>query len=327
MKPIRWGILATGNVANSMAQALSQTPDAQTVAVASRNQETADCFGDRWGISRRYASYERLVDDPDIDVVYVATPHSQHHANVLSCLDAGKHVLCEKAFTLNARQATECIELARQRGLFLMEAMWMRFFPAISQVREWLGQGRIGQVRLVQADFCLHIPFDPAHRLYDLALGGGALLDMGIYPLSLAAMVLGLPQQVRGHAVIGSAGVDELDTIHLAYEGGAAAALTCSMRVFKPREAFIVGTQGYIKVHDIFFRPHRLTLHVAGQEAQTSDYPYAGNGYAHEVQEVHTCLRAGRTESAIMPLDETLGLMRLMDGLRADWGVAYPEED
>lgn len=200
MKSICWGILGTGNVANSMAQALSQTPDAQIVAVASRQRETADRFGDRWRISRRYASCERLADDPEVDVIYVATPHSQHHANVLACLDAGKHVLCEKAFTLNARQAAACIDLARRRGLFLMEAMWMRFFPAMVRVRDWLRQGLIGEVRLVQADFCLHIPFDPAHRLYHPALGGGALLDMGIYPLSLATMVLGLPQQVQGRA-------------------------------------------------------------------------------------------------------------------------------
>jgi predicted dehydrogenase len=324
--PIRWGILATGNVASSMAQALSQTPDAEIVAVASRSQETADRFGERWGIGRRYDSYHRLAEDTEVDVVYVATPHSQHHANVLACLHAGKHVLCEKPLTLNAGQAAECIDLARRRSLFLMEAMWMRFFPAMQQVRDWLRQDVIGPVRLVQADFCLRIPFDPQHRLYSLALGGGALLDMGVYPLSLASMVLGIPQRTQGHAVIGPTGVDELDAVVLGYEGGATAALMCSMTIYKPREAFIVGSQGYIKVHDVFFRPHRLTLHLAGGEPQTSDHPYTGNGYRHEIDEVHACLRAGRTESELMPLDETLGLLRLMDRLRADWGIRYPEE-
>lgn len=326
MKQIRWGIIATGEVANNMVQTLNNYDDAEVLAVASRTQQRADSFGHRWNIPTCYGSYEAIVDDLDIDVVYIATPHNQHYENMLMCLKAGKHVLCEKAFTLNSRQAEACIALAREKQLFLMEAMWMRFFPAMTQVRSWLTQGLLGEIRLVQADFCFHLPCDPQHRLYKLELGGGALLDLGIYPLSLAAMVLGFPQHVLSHAHIGQTGVDELDTILLSYDNGASASLSCSMRVYKPREAFVIGTNGYLKVHNVFFRPDRLTIHLNGQEPHISEYPIRGSGYIYEIEEVHTCLRAGKIESSLMPLDETLGLMKLMDRLRADWGISYPDE-
>jgi predicted dehydrogenase len=326
MKPIRWGILATGEVAKNMVQALHQSEDARVTAVASRTQTRAETFGRRWNIPIRYGSYESLAEDPDIDLVYIATPHNLHYENMQMCLQSGKHVLCEKAFTLNAGQAEACIALAREKQLFLMEAMWMRFFPAIAQVRDWLGKGLLGEVRLVQADFCINVPYDPDHRLYNPRLAGGALLDLGIYPLSFSAMVLGFPDSVSSHAHIGQTGVDELDTLLLNYQGGASASLSCSTRLYKPREAYIVGTHGYIKVHDIFFRPDRLTLHLNGQEPQVHDYPIMGNGYIYEVEEVHQCLRSGRAESALMPLDETLGLMKVMDALRSNWNLVYPNE-
>lgn len=326
MKLIRWGIIATGEVAKNMVQALNSCNDAEVVAVASRTQARADTFGQQWKIPTCYGSYEALVENPNVDVVYIATPHNLHYENMLMSLRAGKHVLCEKAFTLNAKQAEECISLARQKQLFLMEAMWMRFFPAMSQVRDWLQQGLLGRVRLVQADFCFNLPYDPNHRLYNLELAGGALLDLGIYPLSFATMVLGFPQRVISHAHIGQTGIDELDTILLGYDKAASASLSCSMRVYKPREAFIVGTEGYIKVHNIFFRPDGLTLHLNGQEPQVTEYTLDGNGYIYEVEEVHNCLRTGKTESSLMPLDDTLSLMELMDDLRSDWGLVYPDE-
>jgi len=327
MEPIRWGLIATGEIAKNMVQALHQSDGARVVAVASRTQARAETFGQQWNIPSRYGSYEELVEDPDIDVVYIATPHNLHYENMKMCLQAGKHVLCEKAFTLNARQAEECIAIAREKQLFLMEAMWMRFFPAMRQVREWLANRVLGEVRLVQADFCFNLPFDPNHRLYNPDLAGGALLDLGVYPLSFATMVLGFPQGIASHAHIGETGVDELDTILLNYENGASANLSCSMRVYKPREAFIIGTKGYIKVHNIFFRPDRLTLHPSGQEPQVFDFPMDGNGYVYEIEEVHQCLRAGKTESHLMPLDDSLRLMALMDELRSAWKLVYPDEE
>jgi predicted dehydrogenase len=326
MKTIRWGILATGNIAASMAQAIHEVEDAELVAVASRTQAGAEVFGKRWEIPRRYAGYEKLVQDKDVDVVYIATPHSHHFDNMQLCLNAGKHVLCEKAFTLNSRQAAACIDLARRNDLFLMEAMWMRFFPAMAQVRAWVQQGQIGTVRSVQADFCFHQPFDPAHRLYNPRLGGGALLDLGVYLLSLTTMLLGFPQQIQSHAYLNRTGVDELDTLLLSYDGGASANLTCSMRFEKRKEAFILGSAGHIHIHEEFFRPDRLTLRRHRHREQVIRVPYRGNGYVYEVEEVHDCLRSGRSESEIMPLDESLRSMQLMDRLRAEWGVKYPGE-
>jgi predicted dehydrogenase len=326
MTTFRWGVLATGNIAASMAQALHEVDDADLVAVGSRSQASADAFGDKWHIPRRYASYEALTTDPDVDIIYIATPHNLHFENMRLCLSAGKHALCEKPLTLNARESAECIALAREKGLFLMEAVWMRFFPAMAQVRQWVCDGVIGDVRLVQADFCFNLPFDPAHRLYNPQLGGGALLDLGIYPLSFTTMILGFPQRIHSHAHLSQTGVDELDTLALFYESGAVANLSCSMRFDRPREAFVFGSEGHIQIHETFFRPDRLTLKRNDAEAKTMHLPFRGNGYTHEVEEVHACLRSGRTESEIMPLDESLRLMQLMDGLRAEWGVKYPGE-
>ncbi|MCB9004618.1 MAG: Gfo/Idh/MocA family oxidoreductase [Ardenticatenaceae bacterium] len=317
----RWGILATGNIAASMADALHTVDDADLLAVASRTQVGADAFGERWGVPRRYAGYAELAADPDVDIVYIATPHSFHAENIRLCLAAGKHVLCEKPLTLNAREAADCIDLARQNSLFLMEAVWMRFFPAIAQVRIWVDSGVIGDVRFIQADFCFHLPFDAAHRLYNPALGGGALLDLGIYPLSLTTMLLGFPDEVHGQAHIGSTGVDELNALTLVYKQGAMAQLSSSMRLNKPREAFVVGTDGYIKIHDAFFCPDQLTLHVNGRNSETHLIPYKHNGYPHEIEAVHAALDVGQLESDLMPLKESWRMMQLMDDLRAGWGI------
>ncbi|MCB0034531.1 MAG: Gfo/Idh/MocA family oxidoreductase [Anaerolineales bacterium] len=326
MQKIRWGIMATGGIAHSLATALQEVEQAQITAVASRTQEKADAFGDQYNIPNRHGSYEALAADPEVDVIYIATPHSHHYDNMKLCLNAGKHVLCEKAFTLDAQQAAECIALAREKKLFLMEAMWMRFFPAISQIRSWLQEGLLGDIRLVQADFCINLPYDPKHRLYNPELGGGALLDLGIYPLSFTTMVLGMPQKTVSHTHLSPTGVDGVDTMMLIYDSGATASLSCSMQINRPKEAYIIGSKGYLKVHDIFFRPDTVTLHLDGDEPVIYEFPFQGNGYPHEVQEVHDCLQAGKLESDIMSLDESLALMKLMDELRAAWGVRYPHE-
>lgn len=326
MERIRWGILATGIIADIVASDLKDTKDAEMVAVASRSQAKADAFGKKWGIPKRYPNYQSLAEDPDVDVVYIATPHSHHYENMLMCLEAGKHVLCEKAFTLNSAQAEECIVLAREKNLFLMEAMWMRFNPAIDRVKGWVQEGLLGDIRLLTADFCLNKAYEPAHRLYNPELGGGALLDLGIYPLSFATFMLGYPQNITGQAHLSKDGVDILDTYQLTYENGATASLVCGLGIYNPCEAFIAGDKGYIRVHERFYRPDRLTLHFDGQKPREFEIPYRGNGYVYEIEEVHACLREGRMESKIMPLDETLKLMRIMDGLRAEWGVVYPGE-
>lgn len=325
MDTIRWGILATGGIAHKLAQALADQPDAELAAVGSRSQASADAFGEQWGIPRRHGSYEALVNDPDVDVIYIATPHSFHYENMLLCLNAGKHVLCEKPLTLNADEARQCIALARDKKLFLMEAMWTRFLPAMVQVRAWLDEGAIGTVRVVQASFALFFDYDPEHRLYAPELGGGALLDLGVYPISFAAMVLGLPDRTLSHTFLSPTGVDELNSMIFTYDTGATALLMSSQRLDLPVEAFVGGTEGYIKVHAPFFKASDLTLYVDGKE-QTVEKPFESNGYIHQVREVHQCLREGKLESAIMPLDETAAIMGLMDDLRHEWGFAYPGE-
>ncbi|MCA9886617.1 MAG: Gfo/Idh/MocA family oxidoreductase, partial [Anaerolineae bacterium] len=200
MDKIRWGILATGWIADQLAEAIISQPDADCLAVGSRSQESADKFGDKWGIPRRYPTYEALAADPDVDVIYIATPHNLHYENMKLCLNAGKHVLCEKPLTVNAAQAQECLDLAKEKGLFLMEAMWMKFIPAVRQMQKWVANGRIGTVRLVQANFAFNIPFNPHGRLFDPELAGGALLDMGIYTSTLAHLVLGKPARILSAA-------------------------------------------------------------------------------------------------------------------------------
>lgn len=322
----RWGIIATGNIAASMAEALGYVRDAELLAVASRSLDSANAFGEKWGAPHRYGSYGELMADPDVDIVYVATPHSSHHENVMAALAAGKHVLCEKPLTLNAAQAAECVAFARERSLFLMEAVWMRFFPVMARVRDLVADGVIGDIEIVQADFCRLVPFDPSHRLYDPRLGGGALLDLGIYPLSFAMMLLGRPTQIHGEARLGATGVDESNALTLTFPGGALAQLTSSFRGTKPYEACVVGSRGRIEVRHPFFCPERMTVHRDDAELEDLVLPARGNGYVHEVEEVHRCLQSGLVESSVMPLDETVAAMALMDSLRLQWGVSYPGE-
>lgn len=326
MDSIRWGILATGSIAAKLAAAINDVEDAKLLAVGSRSQDSADKFGNEWDIPRRYASYEALAADPDVDVIYIATPHPFHGDNMRLCLEAGKHVLCEKPFTLNAGEAEAIVALARKKKLFLMDAMWTRFIPAIMQVQRWLADGRIGEPRLLQADFTFDIEFDPDHRLFSPELGGGALLDVGIYPLALASMVLGDPATISGQTILGRTGVDELDGITLTYASEALAVLSCGIRAQKPQEASITGSIGRIVIHPPFHCPDTLTLYSGDDEPETVKIPYSGNGYVHEVMEVNRCLRDGLLESPLMPLDETVRLMRQMDTLRAQWGVRYPGE-
>lgn len=321
MNEFKWGIIATGEIAKNMASALSQTKGASLHAVASRSREKAESFSEVWKVPHRFASYEELAAFPELEIVYIATPQNLHYENIKLCLEHGKHVLCEKPLALNARQAEECIRMAAGKNLFLMEAMWMRFFPAYRQLLSWLSEGAIGDVQVVQADFRISLPFNPAHRLYKPELGGGALLDLGIYTLSLAHQLLGYPDKLHSHAVIGETDVDELDQFTLSYNDGRMAMLSCGFRGYKPREAFIAGTKGYIKIHSIFFRPDRLTLHVTGKDPEEVYLPFDGNGYVHEVCEVQECLGRGEKESLRMPLSDSLDVIKIMDSLREDWNL------
>ena len=323
---IRWGIIGTGSIAQQFARGLQQLADAELVAVGSRSQQTADTFGDAFNVPRRYPSYEALAADSHVDVVYISTPHPMHHDNTLLCLDAGKAVLCEKPFTINAAEARTLIERARTKRLFLMEAMWTRYFPVMYRLRELLAQGVIGEVRIVQADFGFRAPFDAKHRLFAPELGGGARLDVGVYVVSFTSMILGKPNQVVSLADLGATGVDEQAAMVLGYDGGRLAVLSTAVRTETPQEVIICGTEGRIRVHRQFFQPRKLTVEVYGKERTEIEMPIEGNGYQYQAEEVARCLRAGKLESEIMPLDETLAIMETLDQIRAPWGLKYPTE-
>ncbi|MDA0337465.1 MAG: Gfo/Idh/MocA family oxidoreductase [bacterium] len=325
-EPIRWGILGTGSIAHQFARGLADTPDAALVAVGSRSSATANTFGDEFNIPRRHACYADLAADDGVDAVYVSTPHPMHKDNSILLLEHGKAVLCEKPFTINADQARAVIDVARQRDVFLMEAMWTRYLPAVVRARELIAEGAIGDVRMIQADFGFRAGINPQGRLFNPDLGGGALLDVGIYVLSMASMVLGPhPLDIMSATHIGETGVDEQSGMVLAYPDGQLAVLSCAVRTSTPIEARILGTEGSILLHGPFFKCGALTVKRGGAEERL-DLPLEGNGYNYEAAEVGRCLRDGLRESDVMSLDETLALMELMDTIRAQWGLTYPME-
>ncbi len=322
---IRWGVAATGGIARGFAQGLAETDDAKTVAVASRSAERAESFGAEFDIPHRHASYEDLAADDDVDVVYVATPHSRHEADTLLCLEAGKHVLCEKPFALNAVQAQRMVDTARERNLFVMEAIWSRFLPAYVILGELLAEAAIGEIDSVDADFGLQFPWDPSHRLFDLALGGGALLDLGIYPLQLASLVLGAPTQVHAVGALGTTGADEHVAAVLAHERGALATIRAATRVNLECTARVAGSDGVIDLPAFMHCPDSLTI-TTPRGVERRDAPIVGQGLRYQVGEVHRCLRAGAVESPAIRHAETLSLAATMDRIREQIGVRYPVE-
>lgn len=325
---IRWGILGTGAIAKTFAKGLEAVPGARLVACGSRRQETADAFGAAHGATRCHGSYEALANDPEVDVVYVATPHNLHCANSILCLRAGKAVLCEKPFTINAAEADALIAVARESGQFLMEAMWTRFLPVTREVCRWLADGVIGEVRMVTADFGFRAGLDETSRLLDPALGGGALLDVGVYPVSYAALVFGrAPTRIAALAdMAAETGVDEQAGIVLGYAPSGLAVLHTAVRTDTPQEAHILGTKGWMKLHAPFWRGTAVTVQMKDEPPQTYEFPLEGNGYNYEAAHVMECLRTGKAESPIMPLDESRAIMATLDAIRAQWGLKYPME-
>ncbi|WP_329068955.1 Gfo/Idh/MocA family protein [Amycolatopsis sp. NBC_01480] len=314
-KPVRWGIMGTGGIAGSFAEDLRLTDSGTVAAVGSRSRDSADRFADRLGISKRHGSYEELANDPDIDVVYVATPHPLHHANALLALEAGKPVLVEKPFTMNAAEARELVAVARERGLFLMEAMWTRFLPHVRRIRELLGD--LGDLVTVIADHGQWFAEDPAFRLFAPELGGGALLDLGIYPVSFASMVLGAPNRVVSLSDPAFTGVDAQTSILLGHASSAQAVLSCTLRAVGPTTATIVGTDARIEIEGAFYAPASFTVIPRRGERTRFEYTDEGRGLRHEADEVALRLRAGEIESPLMPLDETVSIMETMDEVLA----------
>lgn len=323
-----WGILGTGRIAHLFASDLRLLPRAERVAVGSRSEARAHTFADQYDIPHRHGSYASLVADSDVDVVYVASPHTLHAEHTLMALEAGNHVLCEKPLTINEAQAERVIATARAEDRFLMEALWTRFFPVMDDVRRLVHEEQaLGDLRLLQADIGVGASFDPDHRLYDPALGGGALLDLGIYPMALAFDLFGSPDDVVSDAVIGETGVDEQCAVVFRYADGRQATWQASLRADPGRTFTLSGTEGRLHGRRAWWKGAPV-VHTRpdGTEETTYARPFEGNGYQFEAAHVMECLRTGRTESPVMPLAESRALLRTMDALRDAWGVVYPSE-
>jgi len=292
-------------------------------AVAARDGERAASFAARFGASHSYGDYRALVEDPDVDIVYVATTHPFHREQALMAIEAGKHVLVEKPLALNAAHASEVLTAARRHGVFAMEAVWMRANPLILKALELVAEGVIGNVVAVQADFSIEVPFDPTHRLYDLANGGGALMDLGIYPIHFALLFLGRPdlQQVLG--TLSPTGSDAVAALQWGYGSGAVAQLRCATTAWAPDRASVVGTTGSMSVEPWFVNPARLVVTTSEGESTVEG---EGTAYGPQVQEVERCLREGLLESPLVPHADTIAALELVDRARADLGVRYPSE-
>ncbi len=322
MTSIRWGIASTGNISNSMATALSGIDGAEIAAVGSRTQDAAEAFAARHSIPRAHGSHRALCADPDVDVVYIGAPHHEHRAMTIEALDAGKHVLCEKAFALNRPEAEEMIAAAQRNDRFLMEAMWSWFMPGWHELRRRIDAGEIGDVVSIDANFSLAI-LDPDGRHRRLDMGGGALLDLGIYPLSLARFLLGEPVEVCALGRVTAGGVDATIAGSTLHASGALATFATSLDATSDLTARIVGTAGRVEVHAPFWFPNAFTITVDGASEQI-DVP--NRGLAHEAEHTMDRIRGGFIESDIQTWDATLANMELMDEIRRQVGVFYPSE-
>ena len=312
MEPLRWGIIGTGRIAQTFARDLTYGDDGVVVAVGSRSSSSAATFGDEFDVSHRHGSYEALVADPDVEAVYVATPHPMHHANAVLALDAGKAVLVEKAFTMTVEEATNLVAIARARGLFLMEAMWTRFLPHVVALRELITAGELGDIVSLVADHGKWFERDASSRLFAPELGGSAMLDLGVYPVSFASMIMGAPTRVSAMVTPSFTGVDATASAILGYDHGAQALITCTSSARSATRASVVGTLGRIEIDGDFYAPTSFTLVPRVGQARRYTFETQGRGLHFQASHVAARMRAGETESDIMPLDETVEIMRTM---------------
>lgn len=324
---IRWGVLGTGTIARQFAEDLAYSEYGTLQAAGSRSADKANTFARELKAAKAHGSYEKLVHDPEVDIVYVATPHPWHMEHTLLALKSGKPVLCEKPVSMSAAQLRRMIRAAKDGRLFLMDGMWTRFFPAVRQMCKWLSEERIGEILAVEADFGVHFQVPPKHRIHNPELGGGALLDLGIYVVSFASLVYGKqPKKIASIVHFEKTGVDDQSTLVFEYENGATATLLCNSRIYIRPEGRIYGTKGRITVHENLYRPNRVTLEIEGKNPETMTFPHPGLGLQFEADHVAECLHKGRLQSDIMPLDESLAIMRTMDKIRRQWKLKYPQE-
>lgn len=330
---VRWGVVATGGIARTVVRDLALLPDAALQAVSSRSHERALAFAREFGAARAYADegstpgYQQLVEDPDVEIVYVATPHGQHFEVARAALEAGKNVLVEKAFTVNAQEAQELVALAAAKGVFLMEAMWSRFVPGMLRAFDIIESGELGEVQWVSADLGFPAPKDPASRLWDVPAGGGALLDLTVYPLLWAVGALGFPDSLTAVGTLDDAGVDEQNALTLSYSDGQLACLISSLVAHGPRTATVAGTEGLLTSIGSVNNPSELTVRRGWDPARTEKIEIMGRGYVYELREVVRCVQQGVSESPTMPWKHSVDTMRLFDGVRRQLGISYPNDE
>lgn len=322
-RKINWGIIGLGNIAHKFAADLLLAKDAKLKAVASRNIEKSNLFGQKYQAERCYNSYEELANDPTIDVIYIATPHVFHYQHTMMCLKAGKHVLCEKAFGMNTQEVESMISEAKQRKLFLMEALWTRFIPITGKLIELVQQKTIGEIKQIRADFGFVGDLNPERRIYNKELGGGSLLDVGIYPVYLSLLLLGPPQRIQAMAEMTSSQVDQFCAMLFDYPQGEKAVLESSIAVKTPTEAYVFGSEGTIKLHPSFHHSQMLSIYKTHHKTEDIHLKYEGNGYYHEILEVHACLYQGKLESDKMPHSMSLNLIQTLDRIRHKIGLTY----
>ena len=325
-REFRWGILASGGIAQAFARDLSYFNNHIVAAVGSRSQESADAFAAEFPGCTAYSSYEALVADPSLDAIYVASPHPYHVSNTVLALNAGKPVLCEKPFTINAAEAREMKAAADANGVALMEAMWARFLPHMHKVREILASGILGQIWAVEADHGQRLSDYANPRHWEPSLGGGALLDLGIYPISFAHMVLGVPNKISASATFTDKGVDASSSVIFDYKDGAQAILTSNMMVSTPCRATICGTLGKIEIDRTFYNP--ASMRVIMHDGTTTEYPsdYKGHGLREQAAEFERVVRNGEKSSSILTPDESILIMESLDEVRRQIGLTYPSE-
>jgi predicted dehydrogenase len=325
MSTVRWGVVGPGRIAGKVVPDFAHVPGAELVAVASRSAERAATFAAEHHIPRTHDSYAAILADPDVDALYIATPHPQHRAIALAALRAGKAILVEKAFTVTPAATREIAELAARTGVFAMEGMWTRFQPAIVRLCELVADGAIGGVRSVAADLGVRPPVDPTDRFYNPEIGGGALFDVGVYPISFAQMLLGVPESVAATGALAATGVDAEEAVLLGFPGGRSATLLSSLLSPSPGQARVFGTAGWIDVLPRFHHPDTIVLHRPGREPETITAPHTGGGYCHELIEVTECVAAGRRESEVLPLADTIAVQDVMAEIATQLGVTVHE--
>ena len=323
---IRWGILGCGNIANKFAADLLMLSGSVLHAVASRDFARAQYFGKKYMANKTYSNYTDLVNDPDLNVIYVATTHNFHYEHAALCLAANKPVLCEKPMCVNSKEAQKLVNLSRHKNIFLMEAMWTSFLPAIIRLKKDLDTKIIGIPQLVQADFGITKPLEKGSRFYEKELAAGALLDLGIYTINFANIVFGSrPEGISGYAKFTDQGVDQLSTYNLLYSEGRQALLSAAFTLPTPHQARVYGDKGRIVI-DNFFHPQQYQIILNGKEPKQVNEAFDGFGYLYEAREVQQCLLGKKTESTICSLDETVATIQVMDNLRKQWGLSYPNE-